>query len=460
MELRINKTIFVERNALMDSQNLAESWMSQVSEFAMPFTEPGWRHFAVYLTGSLLAERRPLVTEMITALSMENHWRAAEWFLEKGKWPERWIEGKLAEIASPHCRWRGRNLWAVDDLKALKTGRNIYGTCPYHEYTSRSCNRAQTIWGHNWVLCGGLSVEEDSRRFLPACGRLYIRKDYMPSGETFRTKPQMAVEMLRLCAGRAGGRNLAIFDGGYAICSVVRPLLDPAEGQPRIDFLTRLRRDARIYHAPPAEQSPGRGRPRKWGERRPAPQDADQWEGRWHTTTAKIYGKKREVRYKKVTGQWHPAGPDARVNVFVLQVEGYDQDWCLVTSDLDLSAEEVVLLYAARFAQEDAHRDLKQEIGFGSEQGRLKNVVLRSLQLRLTEMTLLWILKKELDQTGEQWWPKPDWYGHKERGSLRDMRRLLRNCREDFLEFDWETLSSEKYRPHAAGASVPPARAA
>ena len=79
-------------------------------------------------------------------------------------------------------------MWAVDDMKALKNGRKIWGTCSFHEYTSRCCNRPETVWAHNWVVCGAL--ERDNRSdFLPTMGRLYMRESQLPEGETFRKKP-------------------------------------------------------------------------------------------------------------------------------------------------------------------------------------------------------------------------------------------------------------------------------
>ena len=48
-----------------------------------------------------------------------------------------------------------------------------------------------------------------------------------------------------------GHKHLGVFDGGYALRSVVRPLVLPAGGGAGIDFLTRLRHDARLFTLPP-----------------------------------------------------------------------------------------------------------------------------------------------------------------------------------------------------------------
>jgi hypothetical protein len=428
----------------MNPCEVVDAWMTVLDEFSSCFTERGRRRFDALATGALLCERRPLVTEIVSALGLENQWRSVEAFLEYGAWPLEEVERVLARMAARCARSGEHQIWALDDLKVLKCGKKIWGVCSFHEYTSRSPNRPETVWAHNWVLCGALKLGA-GRAFLPAMGRLYMRKDQMPEGERFRTKPELAVDALRRCAKVATGPHLAIFDGGYAIATVVQPLLEGPHGAPRIDWLTRLRFDARLYQ-PPAPRQPGQmGRPRKWGTRLPAPRHADSWPAPWRQSQALVYGKMRRIRYKKLHCQWHPAGAGARVHTFIFQVKGYKKPWYLVTSELRLEAEQVLEFYAARFAQEDAHRDLKQHLGLGAGQGRVKDVVLRTLQLRLLTMTLLRVLGAALDLAhGDTWWTKPPWYRHKQRGSLRDIKRVLTEAKEDFSQLDWQRLTFTK----------------
>jgi hypothetical protein len=136
------------------------------------------------------------------------------------------------------------------------------------------------------------------------------------------------------------------------------------------------------------------------------------------------------------------------VHAFAFRIEGYQKPWHLVTSDLQLSAQEVLEVYAGRFTQEDAHRDLKQHLGLGACQGRLKSVVLRTLQLRLVAMTMLRKLQEHLDaQRSEAWWPKPPWYRQKQHGSLMDVKRLLGEARERFSQLPWESTNLQEMAP-------------
>lgn len=59
----------------MKSEKLAEVWMNLLAEFDGCFPRPGRERFRALLCGSLACERRPLVTEIVSALGIENHWR-------------------------------------------------------------------------------------------------------------------------------------------------------------------------------------------------------------------------------------------------------------------------------------------------------------------------------------------------------------------------------------------------
>ena len=429
----------------MRSEKVVEAWTDMLAEFAPCFTKPGQRRFAALLSGALLCERRPLVTEIVTALGIQHQWRAVEAFVEEGSWPLQEVERKLADLAAGSGRWRGRQLWAVDDLKVLKSGKKIWGACSFHEYTSRSSNRPETVWAHNWVVCGALKLGPPQKAFLPTSARLYARREQMPPGESFRAKTELAVELLRNCARGLKGPHLAVFDGAYALSKTVQPLIHPPDGQPRIEILSRLRFDSRLYEPPLARQEGRRGRPRLWGGRLPAPGDADRWPGHWRRAEALVYGRARRIRYKVVLCQWHPAGAQARVHAFAFRIDGYQRPWYLVTSDLDLQAQDVVELYAARFAQEDAHRDLKQQLGLGACQGRLKNSVLRTFQLRLVAMTMLRALQELLDaHQSAPWWSKPPWYRQKQHGSLTDAKRLVGEACRHFPQLGRQSPTLEK----------------
>jgi hypothetical protein len=245
---------------------------------------------------------------------------------------------------------------------------DVWGTCTFHEYTARCPNRAGTVRAHNWVVLGALRPRPDEPAlFLPVAGRLYFRQGQLPdTGEAFRTKPELLVDLARRQAAALPGPHLAVFEGGFALRSAVRPLVRPGEpGRPRVDVLTRLRHDTRLCALPPAQRRPGqRGPTPKWGRRLPPPRQGGRWPGAWQEGEVFLYGRRRKARWKEVVCLWPVLGHEVPVKAVVARVEGFRKRFTLLTSALGLNGLQVVELFCARYRQEDAFRDLKQRLGW------------------------------------------------------------------------------------------------
>jgi hypothetical protein len=278
--------------------------------------------------------------------------------------------------------------------------------------------------------------------FLPVAGRLYFRKAQLPNPQKgpdipFRTKCELLVELLQQHAKDCGSKHLAVFDGGFALRSVVRPLVQPAEAeQPRIDFVTRLRRDARLYALPPAQRKPHqRGVSPKWGKRLFPPRQGGRWSVPWQSGEAFLYGRLRQVRYKEVLCLWRVLGHDVVVKAVVAEVEGYKKRFTLVSSATELSGLQIVELFCARFRQEDGFRDLKQRLGWEECRAWTRNPIERTTQTLFATMTAMRLLQRELqEQRGDDWWLHPPWNPKKTRPSVLDVERLLRQHRVELQQ--------------------------
>src|SRR6516225_4971768 len=257
-------------------------WQRLLQPFACIFTRPGYRRFVEWITALALNVEEHTVTQSAVAIERLGDLRAMERFAEYGAWDAAAVTRRLTRLVeqAPGRTWHGYHVSAVDDTKVHRSGKHVWGTCTFHEYTARCPNRAATVRAHNWVVLGALLHNPDQPAwFLPISGRLYFRRAQLParSGvagpkEEFHTKCELAVALIREQARFVGGRHLAVFDGGYALRSVVRPLVTPEGGLPRVEFLTRLRHDARLHAISPVDRPEGKRGPRpKWGQKLPPP---------------------------------------------------------------------------------------------------------------------------------------------------------------------------------------------
>ena len=123
----------------------------------------------------------------------------------------------------------------------------------------------------------------------------------------------------------------------------------------------------------------------------------------------------------------------------------------VVTTALDLSAEQVVEAFAARYRQEDGFRDHKQRLGMEECRAWTKEPVLRTFQVQMVAMTLLRLMQFRLDATwGEgSYWLKPEWNRCKQHPSILDLRRLFWRYRPRFSKLLMRLEEIEKV-PRAA----------
>ena len=319
----------------MQANQLWTHWQALLQPYAEAFSYWGFHRFTEWVTGLALNVEEHTVTQSLVGLDRPQDWKALETFVEYGAWDQAALERATAALLdqAPGRLWYGYRVWAGDDTKVHRSSAKVWGTCTFHEYTARCPNRAGTVRAHNWVVVGALLPRPDQPAcFLPHTGRLYCRQSQLPAGVPFQTKCVLLVEQLRAEAAAVDGEHLAVVDGGFALRSVVRPLVRPAPGHVRIEFLTRLRGDACLYRLPDAAEGPRRGPKRKWGPRLAPPRQGGRWPGKWQEGRAFIYGRWRKVRWKEAVCLWKVSGADVKVKAVVAEVEGYRKRFTLVSS--------------------------------------------------------------------------------------------------------------------------------
>jgi hypothetical protein len=434
----------------MNATRLWPLWQAILLSFALGFTQRGKQRFVQWCTGLALNVEEHTITRSLVALDRVGDWKALESFAEYGSWSLWLIQHAIARRIDclPNRLWHGFHVWAADDTKVHRSSKGVWGTCTFHEYSARCPNRASTVRAHNWLVSGALLPNaEKPAHFLPVAGQLYFRKSQMPPAQkgppiAFRTKCQLLVGQLRDHAKACPGKNVGVFDGAFAVASVVRPLVKPDEpGLPRIDVLTRLRHDAALFALPPAQRKKGqRGRMPVWGKRLSPPRQGGRWPGSWQSGKAFIYGRQREVRYKELTCQWRVMGHDEVVKAVVAQVQDYKKRFTLICSATELSGLAIVELFCARFRQEDAFRDLKQRLGWEECRAWTRNPIERTTAALLATYGALRLLQMQLQkEQADDWWLHPPWNPNKSRPSILDVERLLWQHRQEIQQClaDW-----------------------
>ncbi len=260
---------------------------------------------------------------------------------------------------------------ALDDSPTKRYGRHVEAANIHHNPTPGPGD-GDWLYGHNWVcLAMVLSHPLFGVIALPLLSRLYVRKIDIDALKTrydweFRTKLELALELCRHIIGilRALGslaRFLVVFDGAYAVKTLVRPLI--AEGA---TVVTRLRCDAKLFDIPNNKKGQ-RGRPRKYGKNRISLKKRAGRRDGWQTISYACRGVMTQGRYKTFIATSHVFGGSIRV---VLLEHGSGNWAAYASSDCEMSVEMILKTVSDRWSIEEHFHDVKEIWGAGQQQVR------------------------------------------------------------------------------------------
>jgi len=401
---------------------LVSSFVELVQQLSPAMTAPTFESFVIVLTGWVFARRRN-VTKMILAAAAvdEKHHSAFHRVFAAASWSLDALGLLVFVLILPWLN-DGQIVLAVDDTLARKRGLKVYGVGMHHDPLISSRKKALTNWGHSWVVLGVIvkfPFCEDKFFCLPILFRLYISKQTITKkGGVYRTRPELAVEMLQvLCVAHSERNFHAVADSAYGGQSVLGEL--PSN----CDLTSRLDLDARLYDAPPKRKPKQQGRTRKRGRKLPTPKKM--LEGRTKTMTLRLYGRRDRVRTTDAVGRAH-AVPDRPLRIVVVNpTTGGRGPQAFYSTRTDDTALDVLTRYAMRWSIEEANQNSKGHLGFEEPQGWTRRAVERTAPtaMLLYSLILLWFAK-----VGHRHYQPlhAPWYPSKDHAAFGDMLATLR----------------------------------
>ena len=134
-------------------------------------------------------------------------------------------------------------------------------------------------------------------------GKLERKQTGQATAKQYRTRPELALEMIQIAASWIPHRRLRVLgDSEYAGKSISRHL--PVNAK----LITRMNMKAALY-TPPPQETALRGRRRKKGDRLPSPlQLAQNQKAKWIKTTLTLYGKQVKLWYLRVSARGWRSG--------------------------------------------------------------------------------------------------------------------------------------------------------
>jgi hypothetical protein len=348
--------------------------------FAPCFTAPSFAYFQSYLWALMVVEGRKCLTRLARgAFFHQRDLSSWERFLAGHRWSLMAVTERLVTLVvarlGEQLKVHGAYLVGKDTTLVAKTAKRMLGVQKWKDH-SDNADRGAYLVGHHWNLAGLLS-RWDTRwlcwplvmRLVPGLkgARQWIVGDAIEPMSFWDAAIAAILEVTR-CLGAAAVRVVA--DAFYSKAPFLNGLR--ARG---IDVISRLRKDAVGWDDPDPQPPSKRGRKprygRKWTLATLLPAETPTREG------LTLYGKWTEVVFV-VRDVWLR---DVAQKVRVVVLEGSKEPILLVSTDLSLSALQIIEIYGARFSIELTIRDLKQHFGLGDYQCTTTLAILRFVHL-------------------------------------------------------------------------------
>jgi SRSO17 transposase len=301
-------------------------------------------------------------------------------FVADAPWSDEKVLDKVGEVVLPSLEKHGPiEAWIIDDTGFPKQGRHSVGVQP--QYCGQLGKQA------NCQVMVSLSVANHFAS-LPVAFRLYLPKEWaddqvrrkkagIPKHIRFKTKQQIALELIQLACQAGVPRGVLLMDGDYGRDSRLRAEIT-ALG---LTYVAAVKPNVLVW--PPGTHPKRRDKPLKTG-RRDEPDlisakelalalPSDAWRTvQWREGSAgRLSSRFARVR---VRVGYYRAIPELLAEEWLLiewpKGQAEPTKYWLSTLPADISFARLVKIAKLRWRIERDYQELKQEVGLGHYEGR------------------------------------------------------------------------------------------
>src|SRR5262249_29626242 len=272
---------------------LTSSFLDLLPHFAPVFTTPTYQTFVVIVAGWVLSQRHRFITEVIFSGGHVGigHWARFHRFFSHAAWDIDTFSLFLAKLVLTILAPGATLIWAVDDTLCRKRGLTLYGAGMHYDPLISSRAKALVSWGHDWVvLCLILAHPfwaPTKVYALPVAFRLYRNRQGLTKGKKdkakgkkdkaeakrakaqkdkakpdpdHRTRPELALELIRLAAAWFPDDEIMVTgDSAYGGQSILSEL------PPKVHLISHVHPKGALYQPAPPKLAKTRGPARKKG---------------------------------------------------------------------------------------------------------------------------------------------------------------------------------------------------
>ncbi len=347
----------------MKIQNAKQDIQKLLSCFSEVFSRPSFKIFSSFIIAFIQLGKEVHTSSMVQSLTCSFLHRSLcsfTRFLGKSVWGMEEIAETALYQFFHTLRIKAHSVLflVVDDTIAEKTGKKIPGCTWHRDHTQKTY-----VFGHQWVLFALLYKDF----LLPLWAKLYHPKGIKGCGP-FQTKITLAKRMLQALRLPIPCKVYLLVDSWYWAKELA--LLCRKCGY---HMISQLKSSSVLWMN---------------GERTKVT-TLSTITSAYREVSLFLYGKNKTLKIARFVGTIQGLG---KVAVVVVKKKRKKTSY-LVSTNLHLSALDIIKYYAKRWKIEQMIKDLKQRLGFGDYQVRNLQAIQRHVALALLSYCVLILLK-------------------------------------------------------------------
>jgi hypothetical protein len=355
---------------------------SLFDSLAAGFTRPTFLRFVVLALATILTVGGRTVCNLLRTLGAlaPGHPSSYHRVFSKRRWSSWRLARGLAGWVFGHWVPEGRAFLVGDDTVDEHPGDNVFGKGCHRDPVRSTHSFTAFRWGHKWVVLAVLVRFPFTHRqwALPLLVALYRSEaDNHKAGRRHKTPAcllrQLCCVLLRWFRQRP---FVLTGDNNYGSHEMAR---FAARRRGRLHLVSKFYPDANLFEPPPPYS--GHGRPRVKGKELAKPEAIVASAERTKLTKVAWYGGGlRDVEVVSGSGHWYKSGQGlVEVRwVFVHDLTGTHRDEYFMTTDVAMTAREVIETYVGRWNEETTFQEMRSYLGLESTRGWKEKTVLRA----------------------------------------------------------------------------------
>jgi hypothetical protein len=399
-------------------RNLPDAIIHILRHFEIVFREGVWEWAKVLLVGAILTPGKRTVTAALRVIGLSNETQFQNYHrvLNRDTWSSRALSRILLRLlVRTFVPPEAPLVIGLDDHIERRRGTKIAAKGIYRDAVRSSKSFFVKTSGLRWVSMMLLAPIPWAKRVwaLPFLTVLAPSERYHTErGQRHKKLTDWARQMITQVRRWIGDRAIVIVaDSSYAVLE----LLAACAALPApVTMITRLRLDAALYDPAPPRELGKKGAPRKKGDRQPTLKERlNDPQTTWQTVRLAWYGRAtRSVELASGTAVWYHGGlPVVPLRwVLIRDGQGKFEPQALLSTDLTLSAQQIVEWFVLRWQLEVTFEEARAHLGIETQRQWSDLAILRTTPAVLALFSLITLFAHELLQGQDLVARQAAWY--------------------------------------------------